>query len=274
MSFNFVFKYSFRESLIAKRMKKSIAFLFLSFYLSASYGQETLFLETCGDKDVSSPKKVDSYTGWDNSNTITFSRTTSLDGYADVRTTSGSTNHIWFPSGKNTDLVISKIAANNHKNLKLSFDIAAYKLADANVNKLSVYSNNCALVIPSVTFLSSKFITISNIPIPNTDSIVLKFEYTALNNTNGYRLDNLIVKGEKVISDANALKLKDRTPFFCGKDLIFPSSVDATPVVIYNTVGIAILSSRLNHETLRLDGNLPKGIYIVRVSGYTWKILL
>ncbi|MDP4239727.1 MAG: hypothetical protein Q8904_09710, partial [Bacteroidota bacterium] len=113
-------------------MKKSILLLLLLTCLPFLHGQETIFFETCGKMDVSSPKKVDSYTGWDNSVPVRFSRTSTLDGCADVRITGTTTNHVWFPSGKSSDLIISDIGSANYQNLKLSFDIAAYKLAEAN----------------------------------------------------------------------------------------------------------------------------------------------
>ena len=172
-------------------MKKSTLLLFLLSYVF-SYGQETIFSETCGSTNVPSPKKVDSFSGWDNAAPITFTRTITLDGFADVRSTSTFSNHVWFPTGKSSDLIISNIPTASYKNLKLSFDIAASKLTGANANNLSVYCNENLLIIPS-----TKFIPIADIELSNAGTMNLKFEYTSIKNTNGYRLNNFKITGEK-----------------------------------------------------------------------------
>ena len=177
-------------------MKKSTLLLFLLSYVF-SYGQETIFSETCGSTNVPSPKKVDSFSGWDNAAPITFTRTITLDGFADVRSTSTFSNHVWFPTGKSSDLIISNIPTASYKNLKLSFDIAASKLTGANANNLSVYCNENLLIIPSTTFASTKFIPIADIELSNAGTMNLKFEYTSIKNTNGYRLNNFKITGEK-----------------------------------------------------------------------------
>ncbi|MDD4970446.1 MAG: T9SS type A sorting domain-containing protein [Paludibacter sp.] len=255
-------------------MKKWICLFFLSFLLSFLYAQDTLFFETCGKIEVTSSKKVDTYTGWDNPAPVTFTRTTTLDGYADIRATSSTTNHVWFPSGKSADLIISKIAVANYRDLKLSFDIAAYKLVEANVNKLTLTCNNRALALPSTPFSSTKFIAVTDIPIPDCDSITLVFEYTAANNTNGYRLDNFTITGEKAFTDIKVSQVNNYSPVFFGDNLIFPNATTSAPVTIFNSMGTVILSSRLNQGTLKLNGQLSKGFYFVRVGEYTWKILL
>jgi hypothetical protein len=255
-------------------MKKSIfTFLFLT-CLSFSYGQETIFLETCGTTDISSPKKVDTYTGWDNSAPVTFTRTTTLDGYADVRITSSMTNHVWFPYDKNSDLIISNIPAENYHNLKLSFDIAAYKLADANVNKLTVLCNDSALTIPSEVFTSSKFITVSDIELNNSETITLKFQYSAENNINGYRLDNFKITGDKVTSDVYNPSVTNFNPFISGNELIISNITYGTPVEVYNLLGSLIQTSVLNGRSIELNRNITKGLYIIRAGKQTAKVTL
>jgi hypothetical protein len=242
--------------------------------LSFSYGQETIFLETCGTTDISSPKKVDTYTGWDNSAPVTFTRTTTLDGYADVRITTSMTNHVWFPYEKSSDLIISNIPTANYHNLKLSFDIAAYKLTDANVNKLSVLCNDSALTIPSETFTSSKFITVSDIELNNSETITLKFQYSAENNTNGYRLDNFKISGDKVTSDVHNPSVSDFNPFISGNNLILSNITDGTTIEVYNILGTLIQSSVLNGRSIELNRNMTKGMYIIRAGKHTAKVTL
>jgi len=255
-------------------MKKSLMlFSILTFYLF-SFGQETVFNETCGITDVTSAKKVDLYTGWDNPAPVTFNRTTTLDGAADVRITSTTTNHVWFPSGKNTDLIISDIPAAGYTHLKLSVDMAAYKLTDANANKLFLYCNNILLIIPSLTFSSSKFVTLPDIALPDSKRITLKFEYSADNNTNGYRLDNFRITGEKITSNvinptSNAIRL-----YITGHKLVLPDFPGGTPVEIVDMYGSMVQSSILNNGSTQLNSNLKKGLYLVRVANFTGKIRL
>jgi len=255
-------------------MKKSMMLLSLLPFFLSSFGQETVFNETCGNTEVTSAKKVDVYTGWDNPLPITFNRTTTLDGAADVRITSATTNHVWFPSGKNTDLIISDIPAAGFTHLKLSFDIAAYKLAEANANKLILYCNNSVLTIPSLTFSTSKFVTIPDIAIANSEWITLKFEYTADNNTNGYRLDNFRITGERITSNvinpaSNAIRV-----YISGHKLVLPDFPGGTPVEIVDMYGSMVQSSILNNGSTQLNSNLKKGLYLVRVANFTGKIRL
>lgn len=255
-------------------MKKSVVLLLLLTCLSFLHGQETVFLETCGNTDVSSPKKVDTYTGWDNKVPVIFSRTTNLDGNADVRITSTTSNHVWFPSGKSSDLIIMNIPASNYQHLKLSFDIAAYKLTGANVNKLTVYCNGTALILPSVTFTTSKFLSVTDLNLPNSDVITLRFEYTAEKNTNGYRLDNFTITGEKVTSDMYTPKATGFIPIISANTIRFPFLADGTVVVLFNTVGTKVQSSVLKGGCITLNRNLKKGIYLVNAGKSTWKVLL
>ena len=255
-------------------MKKSAVLLLLLSCLSFLHGQETVFLETCGNSDVSSPKKVDTYAGWDNKAPVIFSRTTTLDGYADVRITSTTSNHVWFPSGKSSDLIIMNIPASNYQHLKLSFDIAAYKLAGANVNKLTLYCNGTVLILPSLTFTTSKFLTVADLDLLNSDVITLRFEYIAEKNISGYRLDNFTITGEKVTSDTYTPKANEFIPIISTNTIRFPFIVDGTIVVLFNTLGNKVQSSILKGGCITLNRNLRKGLYLAHAGNSTWKILL
>ena len=241
--------------------------------LSFAYAQETIFLETCGSIAVSTSKKVDLYTGWDNSAPVTFTRTSSLDGCADVRSTSTITNHIWFPADKSSDLIISHIAAVNFKNLKLSFDIAAYKLTGSNINKLTLYCNGNVLSLPSDTLTSSKFVPVSDIALPNSDNIELKFEYTAANNTNGYRIDNIKIIGEKATLDITNPSTNNFKPYISGEYLVIPDHQDGIAIEIYNSSGCMVQHSILKNSSIVLRSKITKGLYLIRAAKTTWKII-
>jgi hypothetical protein len=255
-------------------MKKATILLLLLTCLSFLHGQEIIFLETCGNMDVSSPKKVDIYIGWDNQAPVIFSRTTTLDGFADVRITSTTSNHVWFPSDKSSDLIIMNIPASNYQHLKLSFDIAAYKLAGANVNKLTVYCNGTALIMPSVTLTTTKLLSVKDLDLPNSDVITLRFEFTAEKNVNGYRLDNFTITGDKVTSDMYTTKATDSSPIITSNTIRLPFLADGTIVVLFNTLGNRIQSSVIRNGYITLNRDIKKGIYLVHVGKSTWKIML
>ena len=254
-------------------MKTPVLLVFLLSCLSFAYGQETIFSETCGSIDVLSSKKVDTYTGWDNVAPITFTRTITLDGFADVRITSSS-NHVWFPYDKSSDLIISNINTANFNKLKLSFDVAASKLANANVNKLNIYSNGISLPIPSIEIASTKFIPVTDIEISNAEVINLKFEYTALNNINGYRLDNFKITGEKITSEVNNQTSDIFKVIVSGKDLLISNRENGTSILIYNFLGSLVQTTKLKSGAIELDSKLTKGFYIVQAGKNTQKIIL
>ena len=255
-------------------MKKSLILLYVLTLFSFLSGQEIVFLETCGKTEVTSAKKVDLYTGWDNSSPVIFSRTTTLDGAADVRTTSTTTNHVWFPAGKNSDLIISDIPAAGFTHLKLSFDMAAYKLADANVNKLKVYCNDSILNLPSTTFDNSKFIPVSDITLPESTIFTLKFQYSADNNANGYRLDNIRITGDKAISEAYVPSYNEIHPILSGNTLRLPTMADGTLVQIFDLLGTQVQLSALHGGSIELTNRLKKFLYLIRVNNVTLKIFL
>jgi hypothetical protein len=242
--------------------------------LSFSSAQETVFLETCGNTAVSSSKKVDLYTGWDNVSPVTFTRTSSLDGYADVRSTSSMTNHIWFPADKSSDLIISNITAVNYNNLKLSFDMAVYKMAGSNTNKLNLFCNGTRLSIPSDSITSSKFVSVVDIALNKSDIINLSFEFTALNNANGYRLDNIKINGDKSTSGMTDPVNADFNPIISGHKLIIRGMTEGTVVVIYNSMGSEIQTSELNNGSIDLSYQIKKGLYFIRVGNRTCKIIV
>lgn len=255
-------------------MKTFILLLFLLICLSFSYSQETIFFESCGSIDVTSSKKVDVFTGWDNSAPVTFTRTLSLDGYADVRITSKINNHVWFPADKSSDLIISNIAAVNYTNLKLSFDLAAYKLEDSNINKLSIYSNGNILQIPSDSIKSSKFVSVSDITLNSSDTIDLKFEYSSATNTNGYRLDNIKITGEKSTSVNINPPTTDFNLFISGKKLIISGYPDGTIIEIYNSSGTMVQVSGLHNGSIQLNNRVTNGLFLIRIGKRTCKIIV
>ncbi len=262
---------------------KKITFL-LSFVVCAIFANaaevETVYLETCGTQDVatSGPNyrpKVDLYTGWDKTAPITYTRTTSLDGYADVRITSTTTNNVWFPAAKNSDLIISNIPAAGYNNLKLSFDVATYSTSGTNADKVNVYCNGTLLTVPSAAITGSNiFQSIGSINLQSADVINLKFEYTAVNNpvNIGYRLDNFKITGEKTtgLSTTNESKLE---LIVSGKNLLVKNVTDGSEVEIFSAVGSKVLNAVVENGKVNI-ANLKGGMYVVRSGKLTQKIRL
>jgi len=242
--------------------------------------QTTIYSETCGTLDVATTgtgyrPKVDLYTGWDNPAPITYTRTSTLDGYADVRIFTGATNNVWFPAAKGSDLIISNIPAVNYKNLKLSFDVATYTLTGTDVNKVNVYCNGTLLTIPSAAMVASNtFQTVPNINLTNADVINLRFEYTAINNPTGigYRLDNFKITGEST-TDIFSPKAEELSISLKGKNLSVNNVANGSTVEVYSSVGARVQSSLLQNGAIQLN-DLSKGLYIVRVGNQTSKIMM
>jgi len=237
--------------------------------------QTTIYSETCGTADVSLKPKVELYTGWDNPAPITYTRTTTLDGYADVRTFAGATNNVWFPGAKGTDLIISNIPAVGYKNLKLSFDVATYNPLGTDQNKVNVYCNGTLLTIPSAAMIGTNtFQTVANINIDYADVINLKFEYTALTNPSGigYRLDNFKITAD-LSTEVSSTKADFLTVSRIGKNLAINNIANGSTVEIYSTVGTRVQSAQLINGSIQLN-DFSKGLYIVRVGNQSSKIML
>jgi len=137
-----------------------------------------------------------------------------------------------------------------------------------------VYCNGTALILPSMTFTSSKFLSVSDLVLPNSDVITLRFEYTAEKNTNGYRLDNFTITGDKVTLDTNTPKATDFSPIISANTIRFPFLADGSIVVLFNTLGNRIQSSVIRSGYITLNRNIKKGIYLVHDGKSTWKIIL
>lgn len=263
---------------------KKITFLlaFVACVAFANAQTETVYLETCGTLDVSisgDPNyrpKVELYTGWDKSSPISYSRTTTLDGYADVRKTSTTTNHIWFPSAKGSDFIISNIPAVGFKNLKLSFDVATNGVTGSDANKVAVYVNGTLLTgIPSQTFSATNtFVNVVDLPIASADVINLKFEYTAVTNpTNiGYRIDNFKITGEKA-TGLSTPKASTLEVLVSGKNLLVKNVVEGSTVEIFSAVGSKVQTSAVENGKVSI-ANLKGGMYVVRSGKLTQKIML
>ena len=262
-----------------KKITLLLSFIVCVMFAQAQTQTETIYMETCGTLDVNTSgtgyrPKIEAYTGWDKTAPITYTRTLTLDGYADVRKISTTTNHIWFPANKGSDLIISNISAAGYTNLKLSFDVATNNTTNSNANKVAIFVNGTQITdIPSQTFSTTNtFISVNDLSIPSADQITLKFEYTATSNTVGYRLDNFKIVGD-IISGVNNPSEGAFHAIVSGKNLLVKNVANGSTVEIYSAIGSKVQSSVLENGAVKLN-NLSKGMYIVRIGKLTQKFML
>jgi|GEM_PF-6081620 len=160
--------------------------------------QNVVFMETCGEEaPTSNPRPAPAdYTDWDNYGLVTFS------GNADLRATSTLDSHVWFAASTEANpersLIISGINTTGKTDLKLTFDITTnVSGTDANVMTVKVKdlvtNNETTLTVPSKTLEQHIYETIANLEgIPATSNLELTF-LTGVDNTAGYRIDNIII---------------------------------------------------------------------------------
>lgn len=163
-------------------------------------GEETvIFKETCGKENVGNTKyKINNYTGWDNNGFLTF-----VDEFAgeyqnaDVRATSTLDNNIWLPAytettEKPSGVKISGFDVTNYASLKLSYDIATNKIP-GDQKDIKVRTDKGNVNIESKTFSENN--TYQNITVSLPDGITYIEFVSDADNTEGYRLDNIMLTG-------------------------------------------------------------------------------
>lgn len=165
--------------------------------------EQTLFLEDFGtDVLPTSPRpKIGTYTGYLNK-AVTYSDSFSS---ADLRTITGSTNHVWMPANKDAEVNIAGINLAGVSKLKLSFDVA-FNLSGATGNhswvKIKLNGETItvpAKVIPSANNNSFETVNIdlSAFPVSKLIAASTLVFSTDATNTTGLRLDNIKLVGTK-----------------------------------------------------------------------------
>lgn len=173
--------------------------------------EKVFFIETFANGGTEANKaKINSFTGWDNSN-LTFS---DESGNADVRSIAHKTesnpsetakvNNIWFPSGKDSKLTIAGINTANYSKFKLSYEAAAnvYNSGSSiDLNVLKVTFNAQSVTIPSKVVSKDNndanvFYTIEvEFDATGSESSTLEFTSSASENNMGLRLYNIKLTG-------------------------------------------------------------------------------
>lgn len=175
-----------------------------------------IFTETLGyinGNTDANKVKISAFDGWDNS-TLTFS-----DSYnaADIRAIAYKTpdntsetakvNNVWFPSGKDSELVISGIDTEGYKTLTLTYQSAANVFnsgTSIDLNTLEVYFNEAKANVPSkivskdnndANVFYTMTVELDASAVSSNSSI--RFYSPASANNVGLRLTNITLSGTK-----------------------------------------------------------------------------
>ncbi|MFZ4860940.1 DUF5689 domain-containing protein [Sphingobacterium sp. Mn56C] len=165
-------------------------------------GEEIIFKETLGTKTYASGNrpKIADFTDFDMKAPVVF---TDASGALDIRSLAGDNGaHIWYPSNRDVNLVISGINTANAEGLTLSYQLAAnlFNSSDAiDLNVLKVKVNGVSYAIPSTPVTNaagdnSKFYTFTIPNIAKAATTTVEFSVAGTDNTLGLRLDNIIIK--------------------------------------------------------------------------------
>ncbi|MDR1739423.1 MAG: T9SS type A sorting domain-containing protein [Bacteroidales bacterium] len=228
------------------------------------------FFEDCGTTapdNGTRPAPAD-YTGWRNYgvDNITFS------GASDVRSTSQMDPHVWF-STQNfpRTFEIDGINTSEHQNIKFSFKVAG---SGSNVKINEVLSLSCVaggqttnITLPATTTGSNTFVDIENLTgIPSAESV--KFVFSS--STGGLRLDDFTLEGAGgSVNIDDLVEQKDNKPTFhiSGNTLSVRNVALGSTIEIYNVAGQILQTAKYFGGGSVSVGNLPKGVYIIRVNG-------
>lgn len=163
------------------------------FVTGIATAQDIIFKETFGEGDAGKAK-IAAYTGYDNKN-VTFEGVSATDG--DIRSTSVMNNHVWLPAKKLTGIIIKGINTTGCSDMTLSFD-ATVNVKDKPY-KVTIKANGTAITYPAITIVDpTKFQTIVCIDkLPESASLDLEISAAAEDNLDGYRIDNITIKGKK-----------------------------------------------------------------------------
>jgi len=155
------------------------------------------FRETFGTGDYPSGNrpKIAEFTDFDMKAPYVFT-----DSYnrADIRSTGTISASVWLPAysasyDASSQLKISGIAP-GYTQMSLSYDIATNNVTGADQNIIVVKCNDVTMNVPSKAFTqTNQFVTVT-IDIPDNTTVI---EFFSDPNTNkqGYRLDNIVIKG-------------------------------------------------------------------------------
>lgn len=154
--------------------------------------EQTIFLETMGEGDVSTKPKVDVYKGW----SAKGNDYTDLDSAkkVDVRSTKTINPSLWFPAKGAGNLKISGFDTTGYTELLLTFDMAGNKAGMT--SPLKVFADDKEVTYPATALTGdNKYVSVS-VAIP-AGTKTLRFMSDATANSQGTRLDNIKLTGKK-----------------------------------------------------------------------------
>lgn len=160
---------------------------------------EEFFRETFGNGDYPSGNrpKIAEFTDFDMKSPYVF---TDQYARADIRSTGTISPSVWLPAysasyDASSQLKITGIAS-GYTQMSLSYDIATNKVP-GNTNTIIVKCNDVVMTtVPSGTFAETNKFTTITIDIPD-NTTVIEFFSDPDTNKEGYRIDNIVIKGAK-----------------------------------------------------------------------------
>jgi len=286
-------------------MKKNTLFLIsFSVLTLIANAQTTVFKETFGTPTTQKGENIVNHV-WDNaaSTGITYSWTrvdpagTDTVGSINIRTnnpsdslvigglaTASGHGNLYFNAKTTNSFTISGINTASYNNINLTFMTYGKNKADVTLLKLQ-YDSGSGLIdagttqIAALSTTKGTWQTLSNITLPASSSLTLKFSTPTTNSLNlvagvaqpiEIRIDDVKITGTSVLSALNSLKAENSRIKVLNSTLSLKEFTSGN-IEIYNIQGKKVFTSDFKETIKPL---LAKGIYIIKIGDYKQKISL
>jgi hypothetical protein len=240
-----------------------------------------VFFEDCGTTAPGSNPRPNpaAYTGWKN---YGVDNSTFSGNNTDVRSTNTMNSHVWFTGNPSTQpcvFEINGINTSDYENLMLSFKLAIGSgsgdvARDYFSIKAVVGSTEYPITLPNTT-VGGAFSTISDLTgIPSAENVKLVFTSNAA--PNGFRLDDISLTGAGgSVNIDDLVEQKDNKPTFhiSGNTLSVRNVALGSTIEVYNVAGQKLKTAKYFGGGSVSVGNLPKGVYIIRVNNFSTKVV-
>jgi hypothetical protein len=232
----------------------SLLAMVLMFRVNGVMGQVTIFSENIGAGTTTT--FVNSYTGWQNSSSITFS---SSGTQSDIRNSSpssvysgssGTGNLFMGTSTTNTrDFVISGINTLGYTGLSLSFGVHSTILNNVPVVEYSTNGTSyTALTVNSSITANTWTLKTATGSIPNTSTLYIRFSKTS---SVSFRIDDILITGTS--SNSSASDIITQLGYIYSSNIDYASKQTATTLSTVNSVGVNELTLRDGGATTDAD---------------------
>ncbi len=186
-------------------------------------------------------------------------------------------SHVWFTSSPGSQpcvFEINGINTSNYEDLKLAIGSGSGDVArDYFSVKAVVGSTEHPITLPNTT-VASAFSTISGLTgIPSVENVKLVF--TSNTAPNGFRLDDITINGTPKQGVSNEIVDAKTQPsfFISGNNLSVRNVTLGSTIEVYNIAGQKLQTVKYFGGGSIHIGNLPKGVYIIRVNNFSTKVV-